>query len=228
MSQSNSHSTLVTDLSPEVLALLAASYGKSADEVVSRIVVRNAPKASKPSKLAAVKAAKVEAAEQEASETRPTDPRPAMVVVDLPAKGSLDARAFLIAMRRATTRDQQIQAIAGYCGYDRHAEHGTQDLAARMAAQRDLRGVKAAPLPAHSAAPSGKGYVHGMPDAIATKVGDLLGRERLSAEALSEHDTIAKDESVAMSERTYHAQLALVETGRLAQIRADLAALGAV
>jgi len=227
MSQSNGHSALVAELSPEVLALLAASYGrKDPEAVVSRIVTRNAPKAAKASKLAAVKAAKVEADEVESKESGSNDPRPPMVIIELPAVGTLDARAFLIAMRRATTRDEQIKAIAGYCGYDRHSDHGSQDLSSRMKAQRELRGIKAAPLPIHSAAPSGKGYVHGMPDAMATKVQDLLGRERLSAEALADNERTAADAEVDTATRHYHAQLALVETARLVQIRADLASMG--
>jgi hypothetical protein len=214
MSQSNSHSALVAQLSPEVLALLAASYGKKD------------PKPNKPSKLALVKAAAVDAAEVEATERSTHDPRPAMVVLDLPKVGTLDARAFLIAMRGAKTRDEQIKAIAGYCGYDRHGDHGSQDLSSRMKAQRELRGIKAAPLPIHSAAPSGKGYVHGMPDMMATKVQDLLGRERLSAEALADNERIAANEETDAATRHYHAQLAIVETARLAQIRADLATMG--
>jgi hypothetical protein len=209
-----------------VLALLAASYGRPASDVVATIVTRSEnPKPRKASKLAAVKAAKVEAAEAATHLVTPETQKP-VTVIELPAVGTLDARAFLVAMRRATNRDECIKAIAGYCGYDRLGDHGAQDLAARMKAQRELRGApKALAAPVHTGQVSLKGYVHGMPDGVAVKMGDLLGRERLSAETLADHERIAGDNEVAPSLRHYHAQLAIVETARLAEIRADLAAL---
>lgn len=237
MSQIN-HSDLAASLSPEVLALLAASYGRSADKVVATIVTRSEnPKPRKASKLAAVKAAAIE--QSEAHPVTPENQKP-MVCIELPPVGTLDAKGFLIAMRRATTRDESIKAIAGYCGYDRHGDHGAQDLAARMRAQRELRGApKALAAPVHTGHVSVKGYVHGMPDAVAAKVGDLLGRERIAAENLAHLDAIVKgegtDENVkAIAEAfgfdarivpSVAASLVGIETARLNQIRADLATL---
>lgn len=231
----------VTTLSPEVIALLQASYGRNADKVVATIVTRSEnPKPRKPSKLAAVKAAAIETAEQSAT---PHDPRLPVTVIEFPAVGTLDARGFLVAMRRATTRDEQIKAIAGYCGYDRHGDHGAQDLSARMMAQRELRGAPAPlPRPIHttaSAMATVKGYVHGMPDGVATKVADLLGRERLAAENLGMLLAIGKSEGtpeqLAYLAGTFecppamickvHAALATAEQCVLDQIRAELATL---
>lgn len=222
MSNATSHAALVASLSPEVLALLAASYGKPAEQVVERAA--RAPKASAPSKLRAVKAAAVEA-EESGAQAAPVNRAP-VTLVALPKVGTHNARQFLIAMRGAKTRDESIQAIAGYCGFDRHGDYGSQELAARMQAQREIRGVSALPRPVNSAAPTLAGYVSGKPDPMATKVADLLGRERLAAEALGEHDKIASDETVDAPTRSYHAQLSIVETARLTQIRADLAAMG--
>lgn len=252
MSQSNSNVSFAMDLSPEVIALLQASYGRNTDAVVSRIVHRNAngkpSKPSKPSKLAAVKAAAIESAELEAlNATQVTreashDPRPAVHITELAKVGTLDARSFLIAMRRAVSREDSIQAIAGYCGYDRHADHGTQDLSARMAAQRALRGCKAAPLPIHSAAPSGKGYVSGIPNLQAKHIADLKARECLAAENLGMLLALGKGEltpeQIAHLASIYdhsphmicqvHAELASVEARIVKQIRVELSSLNAL
>jgi hypothetical protein len=219
---SSNTSSLVAELSPEVLALLAASYGKPAAEVVEQATKLR--KASKPSRLAAVKAAAIQA-----EETHPVTPQaqPAMTVIALPQPGTLDARGFLLALRRASTRDQQIQAIAGYCGFDRHGDFGSQELAARMQAQRALKGgVSPLTRPVNTAVPTVAGFVAGVPDGMARKVADLLARERMAAEAIGEHEQIAANAEVDAATRSYHAQLALVEQGRISQIRADLATLG--
>lgn len=210
-------------LSPEVLALLVASYGKNTDKVIeqaTRPVV-----ASKPSKLRAIREAR-----DEATETHPVTPqsKPPMTVIALPPTGTHDARGFLLAMRSAKTRDEMIVAIAGYCGFDRAGDFGGQELAARMKAQREMRGApKALPRPVNSAVPSVAGFVAGVPDMAARKVLDLLAREKLAAQAISEHEQVAGDESVDAPTRSYHSQLLVVETARLAQIRADLASYGA-
>jgi hypothetical protein len=222
-----SHAALVVSLSDEVLALLAASYGKSADQVVERIVTRQEnPKAKRvkgTSKLAMVKAA----AAQAALEARPT-PRAnqaPITVIALPPVGTYDARGFLIAMRRAVSRDEQIAAIAGYVGFDRHGEFGAQDLAARMTAQRALNGCQAGTRPVHTSLPSVAGYVAGMPDETAKRVANLKGRETLAAETMADHEKMASDDSVEATERSYHAQLAMVEGDRLRNIRQEIATL---
>jgi len=222
------YNSLATSLSPEVLALLAASYGRPADQVVETIVTRSEnakPKASKPSRLAAVKAAKAE----EAEAAPIADKKPAMTVIELPPVGSHDARSFLIAMRRAVTRDEKIIAIAGYAGFDRHGDFGSQELAARMKAQRELRGCVASTTPAHSVRPTLTGYVSGLPDPTATKIADLQGREVLAAEAIKEHEEASKGhlERGDLANAQIEAQFAALETLRLQAIRADLAKLGA-
>lgn len=214
----------VSDLSPEILALLAASYGKPADKVVES-VVRKASKPgvpAKPSKLAAVKAAAVDAAPAVAT------PKAPVTLIELPPVGTHDARSFLVAMRRSATRDQSIQAIAGYCGFDRHGDYGSQELSARMKAQREIRGVVALPRPHHTAAPMARGFVTGMPDPRAVKLGDLRGREILAAEALATHEQNAKDHMARgdQANAVIEAQLALVERGRLNQIQADIRDMG--
>ena len=217
------YNSLATSLSPEVLALLAASYGRPADQVVETIVTRSEnakPKASKPSKLAAIKAAKAE----EAEAAPIADKKPAMTVIELPPVGSHDARSFLIAMRRAVSRDQEIAAIAGYIGFDRYGDFGSQQLTARMRAQREIRGVSALPRPIHTTAPTVAGYVSGANDPDAKRMADLQGRATLAAETMCDLQRQAKEalERGDQANAHYYAQLALVEQGRLIQIKADL------
>jgi len=215
-------------LSPEVLDLLASSYGKrDANEVVERIVVRNAPKAPRAaSKLATVKAAaKAEQeAQEEAANAKDLTSRPPMIVIDLPKAGTLDAKSFLRAMAKASSRDESIKAIAGYCGYDRHGDFGSQDTMARMKAKNELRPVKALPLPVHSAAPSVKGYISGVNDPKAKRIADLQGREVYATDEMQAH-TKAAEAATSEAERNHFATLAAVEAARINSIRAELATL---
>jgi hypothetical protein len=243
-------SNIVASLTPEVLALLAASYGKAETAVAaaeSHAVRANAPR--KASKLRAVKAAAVEA------DAPPASKAPAAFLpIELPPIGTYTAALFLRKMRAlgpifvcgteithdprpfgernaatfVSRRDEAIKLIAGYCGFDRTADFGDQLSAAKMRAMRELRPshpFSDAEAP-HTVRPSVQGYVSGMPDEQAKRVRNLLARERLAAETMAEHEALAADETVEASERVYHAQLAVVEQGRLDQIRADLRAMG--
>ena len=221
------------ELSTEVLALLAASYGKKTESVIEQAAKPRAEKASKPSKLAAVKAAKAE--EKPAAEETVKAPVTQVVLsrkaqsslsegCALPAVGTYSARDFLIAMRKASSRDQQIQAIAGYTGFDRYGDFGSQDLSARMKAQRELRGCKALTTPVHSVRPTLSGYVAGVPNYQARATHNLLAREALAAEERLQHEGSAVSHMQRGDVQNAHweGQMALLEQARLAAIQADL------
>jgi hypothetical protein len=201
--------------SSDIIALLVASYG------------RNVPTASDistspaPSKLKVVKAAKEKAKSDDGAVAAPKSDKVVTTAI-LPEAGTLSAKDYIIAMRRARDLNDRIAAIAGYVGFSRTASYSSQELAANMKAQRALR--PAPTFPAISgAAVSLRGFVAGVPDAAAKRLADLQGRETLAAETLADHERAA---SVAMSdeERHYHTQMARVERERLDQIKADLAA----
>ena len=239
--------SIVASLSPEVLALLAASYGKPADKVVEQATKPRAAKASKPSKLAAVKAS---AEEKPAPQKREVPA--AYLPIALPPVGTYTATEFLAKVRaigpifvgnHATVddaarvqdacgngfsfvqrRDAAMALIAGYCGFDRSRDFGAQLDMARNRAVRETR-----PTPRYvSATVTLAGYVAGMPDEQGKRVGDLLARERLAAETMAEHEQASKDHMARgdTANASIEAQLALVEQARLTQIRADLRALG--
>lgn len=203
------------------LATMLADYSKN-DASQSTVAVVKA--ASKPR---AVKAPKVETVQ--ALPSNGSKPQGTMVAINLPAKGTLDAPAFLVALRKAKDRNEEIQAIAGFVGYDPRENHGTLMMRAKAEAQRMMRPISVSgPSRAEqrSAANSLKGYVAGMPDHRARMLGDLLAREVQTAEARDEHlrqacKTHAKDGSCCM-----HHAMAEVETERLSHIRADLAKFG--
>lgn len=238
--------SIVSSLSPEVLALLAASYGKPADKVVeSAVKAAKSRKASKPSKLAAVKAQ-----EKPAPEKREVPA--AYLPIALPAVGTYDAPTFLAKVRAlgpifvgnhsevtdaqrvqdacsngfsfVQRRDAAMALIAGYCGFDRSRDFGAQLDMARNRAVRETR-----PTPRYvSATVSVAGYVAGMPDEQGKRVGDLLARERLASETMAEHETAAR-EAMARGDTanaSLSAQMMLVEHGRINAIRADLRAAG--
>lgn len=210
------------------LATMLADYSKN-DASQSTVAVVKA--ASKPRAIKAPKVETVQALKGEATSlpSNGSKPQGAMVAINLPAKGTLDAPAFLVALRKAKDRNEEIQAIAGFVGYDPRENHGTLMMRAKAEAQRMMRPISVSgPSRAEqrSAANSLKGYVAGMPDHRARTLGDLLAREVQTAEARDEHlrqacKTPAKDGSCCM-----HHAMAEVETERLSHIRADLAKFG--
>ena len=141
----------------------------------------------------------------------------------LPEKGTLDAKGFILATRKAKSRDEVIAAIAAFVGYDAKRDFGSQEMSAKLAAQRAMNPspVVAAPFK-RSIIPSTAGYVAGMPDHNRRTLNDLLGRERLAAETRDALVAKAKDHSLPMAERKLSVGLARVEQCRLDQIREDI------
>lgn len=238
---------VIASLDPAVLDLLAKSYARPVEETVERAVRQ--PKASKPSKLAAVKAAAAEREEQanptarvkrEGAVLPPTflSHEPDKHNNTMPRPGTYTARTFLVVMRQARTRDDQIRAIAGFIGYEVAGDFGAQCLAAKMQAERTMRPFAALPAPVHTGAPSVRGYVAGACDPAAKHTADLQARERLSAEAIATLDLVINDPSKVTPEhmamlverfgfeeslvRSQALLLRGVEEKRLEQIRADL------
>lgn len=163
-------------------------------------------------------------------EKAPSDNGAKVTIVRLPlmVKGDLDAKGFMTALRRATNREQAINAIAGYIGYDPNGEYGTQELRARMTAQKEMHPMAAGPSRSErrSALATVKGYVSGLPNGMNRKIGDLMAREEMAAEARDAHFKAASgagchnhdgDGSCCM-----HHAMAEVETVRMSHIRQDL------
>ena len=192
------------------LAFCLASYSPSGDaapKVVATVkVVKN------PIKTHIV----VESGEVAA----PANKLPPPVSMVLPPSGTLDAKSFLVAMRRAKSRDESIAAIAAYIGYDGKVPFGTQDSRARDQAKREINPPKAEAFK-RSVIPSVMGYVAGAPDHSERAHQNLLARERHAVNMMLDHDK-ASNEAKTDQERTLYAGLALVERERLIQIRKDL------
>lgn len=176
---------------------------------------------------------------------------PAPTVQMLLPKGSLSAEDFLIAIRNAgkrvvpftnlvtgevssktiydasLVRDDTIQAIAGFVGYDMAGNFGSQEHAARMAAKR-VPIVHSAPIKEYSRSVQTTltGYVAGMPTRTSQKIQNLLARETLAAEQLTDHHRQAAM-ALTPESREFHKTLAKVEVERIAEIRKALKELGA-
>jgi hypothetical protein len=142
------------------------------------------------------------------------------VVMDLPSAGTMDAKAFMAARRRAKDRDGIISAISAFIGYDLAKPFGVQDSLAVAAAQRAITPPKAEAFK-RSAIPSVAGYVKGAPDHMVRHIQNLQARERLAVDTMLAHEANARSADGDYS-RTLHEGLALVERDRLAEIRADL------
>jgi hypothetical protein len=203
------------DLTAAHIALLVASYGKKQD--TSAVSPQSAP-----SKLKVAKAAKASAKVSDGSQAAPIE-RQVITTAALPAAGTISARDFFIAMRRATDRNSRIVAIASYKGFSPTESYSSQELAATMAARREMNPPKSSP-PVVGAAVSLRGYVAGANDPMAKKRANLIGREVYAAEEMTTHLSAARAARSA-EERAHHTAMAQVESERLAQIRSDLAAL---
>lgn len=157
------------------------------------------------------------------------------VFIPVPQVGYYDASGFLLALRDAgkrltkegkpfhdpsQVRDDQIRAIAGFIGYDPCGDFGSQELRARMMAQRALAPVS--PVnPSPRLAGTVHGYIAGMPNELRKRALDLQAREKMAAEAIGEHEKLAA-EATDETDRQYHTTLAMIERERLDQIQADL------
>lgn len=142
-------------------------------------VVRNAPKAeSKRGK----------ASKREAPIHDPNAGKSVTPGITLPERNTLDAKGFLIACRTSKTRNEMIQAIHAYCGFDNRRDFGSQEMEARSKAQRELRG---APKVSEAVAPSQtvRGFVAGMPKPSNRILLNLQARERAAAEAMIDAKT---------------------------------------
>lgn len=124
------------------------------------------------------KAAKVEA---KVTAPIPSSDKPTIIIAQRLPKGTYDARAFLKAIGKATTRDEQITALSGYDGYVEGMPLGIQDFNQRTKAQREIRGVDASGpsrQEKRQAQASVAGFVAGMPNGEERLKASLEARER--------------------------------------------------
>lgn len=203
-----------------VIAHLTSSYLQAPSAVINDKVVK-VKVASKPR-------AKKSSDGSQAAPTHQGNGANAKVVtlsIELPPVGTYDAPSFIVAMRKAKDRNEMIQAIAGYVGYDLSANFGSQELSAKMAAQRAMVPVVAGKD--RTARSTVAGYIAGLPDHNRKLIADLEGRERLAVDALADHvkQAISSENLGETEQATYHETMAQVERERLANIRKDLSRL---
>ena len=125
-------------------------------------------------------------------------------------------------------RNDQIKAIAGFCGYDNREMFGTQETAARMLAQRLTSGHPVVGLSRseeRQADRSAQGFIAGCPTPVATRVADLQARMVVAAEMLCQHQKDALDSVRGEYQVELSRGLALVEEERISSIRDDIARL---
>ncbi|HEY6021720.1 MAG TPA: hypothetical protein VIY48_18180 [Candidatus Paceibacterota bacterium] len=169
------------------------------------------------SKAKAPKAAKATRAKREPKETpvKPKSGPPPMVFAVEP--GSIGAAGFLKMLRSAKDRQQSIEAIHAYVGYDMAGDFGTQEYRAKAKANLELKPIAIVA----KATPVMQGYVAGMPNNAGKFQHNLKARERLAVEGLIENLKIAESVSDER-EVTLRQGLAQVEAERIRNIRQDL------
>lgn len=138
--------------------------------------------------------------------------------------GSLDAKSFLKAMRDSRSREDKMSAIAGYVGYDATGQFGNQEMLALMKAQREIKPLTIGKL-AVKASPTVAGYVKGLPNHTGKQLQDLLGREKLTAEAMAAFSNEAENTALTEETRSEHRTRAKLENNRLINIRKEIQAL---
>jgi hypothetical protein len=203
---------------------------------VTKIVTRNA----EPSKKQAAKVAA-----SKGVQAAPIHDKPAVFGVTMPDRNTLDAKGFLQAMLTAgrrindngvrftdprEVRNDQIQAIHAFVGYNPRESFGGQEVAARAKAHRDLRGAPVVTGPSReeqrAASRSLAGYIAGLPDHKARRLADLKARETQAVDAMIAHVHAARDKARPMFDRKLSIGFARVEKDRLAAIRNDISTFG--
>lgn len=143
--------------------------------VTETVVGRNMPKPSRKKEV------------QSAPIHNPNEGKSMTPGLSLGERNTLDAKSFLLTVRKAKTRNETIQAIHGYCGYNAAGDFGSQEQAARAKAQRELRNEPVtgpSREEQRSAARSAHGFVAGMPKPSQRILLNLQARERAAVEAM--------------------------------------------
>ena len=226
-------------LDSAIAALLAVNATEQAAIAAEPVVTVTVAMVPTPSK--AIKAKKIPS---------PGPAEPSIPGVVMPQRCTIDASAFMVAIRSAgrriatnvtegkvtnapytdprEVRNDTICAIHAYCGYNPHENFGSQETAARTQAMRDLRiqKVSGGSRDADRAvARSLTGYVAGAPDNVAKRLADLNGRAEAAVERMIDHEKLSQDSRRTQAERELSAGLAAVEKERISAINSDISAL---
>ena len=207
------------------IAILLAKHRKEVEEAEAKtkaapIVIRNAPTPKAEVKTIS-KASSVPKPEY-VSTTHSTTGQNVFGLA-LPAIGTLDAGSFMIAMRDAgkrafkvmnakneevivrkvdqsKVRNDQIIAIAGYCGYDIRENFGPQDMAARAKAAHEIGYAKkvvraedghiASRSEENKKAAQGTAYIAGVNDHMQKHQMQLRGLEKALVETMIDQQKI--------------------------------------
>lgn len=137
--------------------------------------------------------------------------------------GDFTAAQFMMVWRRAKDRNEQIQAINGFTGYDNKLAFSVNEYNATTKAKKELR-------PSHQLTvvqnkQETKTFVAGLPDNHFKRIADLMGREKMAAEALINHELAASNLTEGSIEQLTAVAMADVERERLVAIRFDLSLL---
>lgn len=187
---------------------------------------------------------KVKADKPQGSSSPASNGGTVVVVMSSTPTTKLDASSYIKAVRQAgyrlndagkryfdplAQRDDMIEAINCYIGYDLSKDFASQELAARTQAAREIRLAKGEVIstgPDRAEARRVKatlsGYVAGIPDTTSKDLANLEARERLAVNTLIEQEKIAMT-AATDQEKGKALAFAQVERERLVSIRQDLA-----
>lgn len=157
----------------------------------------------------------------------------------LPAPGTIGAKEFLERLPHcgkrpnnrgvpvfsgvAAQREDEMRLVAAYIGWDSSQLHGWNLDNARRTARLAMRPV--APGSHRRGFGPIAGFVAGLPDAVKTKVKDLLAREELASDSIAENKRKLESAPNAQTKALFQGLISLEEE-RIKQIRKDLASFG--
>lgn len=225
------------------LAFIMSDYSAQ-PAPVETVVVRNAPKADKSSKVSS-KAAPIGQQNvstgngSEASKNKEPGPK----CEPLPTKGQIGPQEFLKSLalcgKRANDkgvmlfqgatvqRDDEMRLISSFIGWNPRELHGTQLENARREAHLALKPVTGKAFKRGVSATMA-GFIAGLPDNQQKLIQDLLAREQIAAKAMVDHEMTIANTLPSNPAHILAKGLLTLEQERIAQIRKDLAAQGAI
>lgn len=215
-----------------LVSFAIASYAKSPEPEPGTVLIRDRKIIARGTATKAAKAPKAPKAERPIAQPVETtvpkaEPNLKLAAPLLPQPGTVDGKGFMVLIRRAKSRQEQIAAVSAYIGYTLSLDLAAQIFNATQRAKSELSPIDPGKVVSRaekaSLAATVRGYVAGMPDGERKLMQDLMGRERLAVDTRNELERAANEPDCTPAQKEMLLAQAELEVERLAHIRAELA-----
>lgn len=141
---------------------------------------------------------------------------------NVPHVPEISAKDFIVQIRKSRSRDERIELIRKFIGYNSALDFATQEMAAVRKANSQMSPKSSPGYYSHT--PESTTFVAGLPNKAAKELANLQARERLTVERMSDLEFQSKQMKDPSAAQILQAQ-AEVERQRLNEIQKDLLAL---